>query len=507
MLQALAVGRGLPDGLTFANPPLFKYLLLGEYTLVYGVLRVFSVTHSTTEFVDQFRADPSLLYLVARVTSAVFGALTVLAAAALGAQLGGTLHPPVEKRRIGLLAGGLTAVTFLLVRDSHFATNDALVALLVTTGLVFCARIASAASTRRDYALAGVLAGLAFSAKYYGIALLLPLVLAHLLARRGGGAGYSRGATAANLVLGLGACALAAVVTFPSLVTEPGRVLQDVYLHLYLQATGGYDGLDSAGGDVFYARTLALGLGWPLLLAAVAGSALSVGLLSARRPGSGSNPAALVVAVFAVAFIAVLGAERLYFARFLLPVLPALLVEAALALDWLFQRQVYVAFAATLVVATPTAIDAVRLDHLLTQTDTRTLASDWIATSLPSTTTIAVDAAPLGPSVRGDLGERAFVANADALFDLSPADYRARGIQYLVVSSFTLEAPAVDPTREARRQAFATALTTEATRIAQFRPVSGEAEPPFMYDQIYGPFNALKDLQRPGPTLSVYQLI
>ena len=26
VLQALAVGRGLPDGLTFANPPLFKYL-------------------------------------------------------------------------------------------------------------------------------------------------------------------------------------------------------------------------------------------------------------------------------------------------------------------------------------------------------------------------------------------------------------------------------------------------------------------------------------------------
>src|ERR1700730_14895481 len=30
VLQALAVARGLPDGLTFANPPLYKYVLLGE---------------------------------------------------------------------------------------------------------------------------------------------------------------------------------------------------------------------------------------------------------------------------------------------------------------------------------------------------------------------------------------------------------------------------------------------------------------------------------------------
>ena len=31
VLQALAIAARLPNGLTFANPPLFKYLLLGEY--------------------------------------------------------------------------------------------------------------------------------------------------------------------------------------------------------------------------------------------------------------------------------------------------------------------------------------------------------------------------------------------------------------------------------------------------------------------------------------------
>src|SRR5207302_3841629 len=115
-------------------------------------------------------ADPSQLYLIARVTSAVFGALTVLATAALGTVVGG--------RRMGLIAAGVSAVMYLLVREAHFGTNDSLVTLLVTLGLIFCVRIAQGGA-RRDYIAAGPLAGLAIAAKYYGIALLVPLLVAH----------------------------------------------------------------------------------------------------------------------------------------------------------------------------------------------------------------------------------------------------------------------------------------------------------------------------------------
>ncbi|MBV9898700.1 MAG: hypothetical protein JO020_31485, partial [Chloroflexi bacterium] len=88
VLQALAIGRGLPGGLTFANPPLFKYLLLLEYAATYVVERALGQAASAAEFVEQFRADPSRLYLIARVTSAVLGALTALATALLGTQVG-----------------------------------------------------------------------------------------------------------------------------------------------------------------------------------------------------------------------------------------------------------------------------------------------------------------------------------------------------------------------------------------------------------------------------------
>jgi hypothetical protein len=481
VLQALAVGRGLPDGLTFANPPLFKYVLLAEYAGDYALERLAGHVRSQQDFVDQFRADPSRLYLIARLTSATFGALTAVAALALGATVAG--------RRAGVIAGSLTAITYLLTRDSHFGVNDALVSLLVTLGLIFCVRVLRAGS-RADYLLAGGLAGLAFAAKYHGIALLLPLGLAHVWRPRAA-------RCASNLVVALVAGTVAAVAAFPSLVTETDRVVRDVYVHLYLDAVGGYDGLDPDGGYAFYARALVIGLGWPVLAGAVVG--LGLGILARGR-------SMLVVASLPVGLLAVLGAQHLYFARFLLPAVPAIVVTAAAALDRLCALYPVAGLAAALVVGSPSLIDVARFDSLLAREDTRTLARDWIATNLPAGALLAVDSAPLGPPLSPDGQHQVLVADTAALFDLAPAEYRARGVEYLVVSSFTAEVHAIDPAREARRQAFYVALPREASVVGEFRPYGGEREPPFVYDQIYGPFNALDQFDRPGPTVTIYRL-
>ncbi len=464
VLQALAVGRGLPNGLTFADPPLFKYILLTEYAAAFGVDRVTGSVHSAQEFVDQFRADPSRLYLLARLSSAVLGALTVIATGALGTAVRG--------RRVGLVAAVLCACAYLLVRESHFGVNDALVTLVVTLGLVCC--------VRRRVLLAGALAGLAFSAKYDGVALLAPLVLA---------AGFTR-----RLAWALAAGVLGAVLTVPSLLTEPARVVNDMYVHLYVSATGGYDGLDPSGGYIFYARALGIGLGWPLLVAAVAGIGLSV----ARKDRN-----SLVVASLPVAMLLVLGSQHLYFARFALPFIPALLVESAIALDALLTWRPAAGIVIGSLVVLPTLTDAVRFDHLLTQPDTRTLARQWVDESLPAEALIAVDAPPLGPTLNG---ANVVVANDSALYDRSLDDYRASGLEYLVVSSYVSEARAVDPAREQRRLSFLRALPERASLVAQFRPYTGESEPPFAYDSIYGPWTDLDRLARPGPTISVYRL-
>jgi hypothetical protein len=448
--------------------------------------------HSSQDFIEAFRADPSLLYSMARVTSATLGALVSVAAGFVGGLVAG--------RRAGALAAGLCMLAFLLVRDAHFGVDDTLVTLLVTVGLVPCVRIAQGAGTHGNYLLAGALAGLAFAAKYDGIALLAPLVVAHVVSVRQRASWPGRGRwQSGELALACVACGVAAVIAFPSLVTEPARVLGDVYAHLYLSATGGYDGLDPSGGYVFYARTLAVGLGVPLMLTALGGIAWSV----ARRQWS-----SVVVATLPLAMLLVLGSQKLYFARFALPALPALVVEASVALDALLAWRGIVGVAAVVLVATPTLVDSVRFDAIMTRPDTRTLAREWIEASLPAGSTLAVDAPPLGPTLSSSDGLSVAVANDWSLFDLTPADFRARGIDYVVVSSFASEARAVDPARESRRQAFAAELPAHASIVAQFRPDAFEdsVRPAFEYDQIYAPYTHLDAIDRPGPTVTIYRL-
>jgi hypothetical protein len=481
VLQALAVARGLPGGLTFADPPLFKYVLLGEYLAAYAFERAAGIAHSAQEFIDQFHANPSTLYLLARLSSALFGALTVVAAGGLAARIGGG--------RARMIATGLCAVAYLLVREAHFGVNDTLVTLLVTLGLVPCVGIAGG-GPRRDYLLVGVAAGLAFAAKYYGLVLLVPLVVAHVCRPA------SAGRRLIDVWLALAACVVAGLLAFPSLLIEPGRVVSDVYAHLFLPARGGYDGLDPSGGYVFYAHALAIGLGWPLLLAAVGGLLWN----GFRRDRVG-----LVVGSLPVALLAVLGSQQLYFARFAMPAVPALIVEASLPLASLLGVQPLVGLLALVVVGLPTLVDSVRLDHLLMQTDTRTAASAWVEANLTAGARVAVDSAPLGPTLSSDGAHQVAVATDWSLFDLTPAEYRSQGIDYVVVSSFTSEARAVDPAREARREAFAAELRSQAQVIAEFRPYADGVEPPFAYDQIYGPWTALDRLVSPGPTIMVYR--
>jgi hypothetical protein len=267
-------------------------------------------------------------------------------------------------------------------------------------------------------------------------------------------------------------------------------------VHLYLGATGGYDGLDPSGGYIFYGRSLVIGLGWPMVLAVLAG----LGLAVIRRDG-----AMLLVAALPFSMIAVLGAQQMYFARFLLPTLPALVVVAAVVLDRLAGLRPLAALIAGLLVAGPTLVDAVRFDVLLTREDTRRQAADWIDRQLPPGSAVASDAPPLGPPLTGQ-GERAIVADASALFDTSVAAYRALGVEYVIASSFTSEARPIDPVRDTRRLAFYAQLARDAELVAQFRPYSGSRAPPFVYDQIYAPFDALDQLERPGPTITVYRL-
>jgi 4-amino-4-deoxy-L-arabinose transferase-like glycosyltransferase len=146
----------------FRNPSLFTYTILAELKAA----ELLGLVQPRAEAAEGLFRAPSIYTYLGRATSAVLGALSVLAVFGLGRQLGGPA--------IGLLGATFLALNFLHVRDSHYATNDVPAVALALVAVLLSARGVSRPSIGL-FTVAGLVGGLATSAKYSMGLYVLPL--------------------------------------------------------------------------------------------------------------------------------------------------------------------------------------------------------------------------------------------------------------------------------------------------------------------------------------------
>jgi hypothetical protein len=158
-------------------------------------------------------------------------------------------------------------------------------------------------------------------------------------------------------------------------------------------------------------------------------------------------------------------------------------------------------------------ISSIRHNVLLTRTDTRTLAKEWIEKNIPAGAKIAVEwrthGPPLATAERSvPYAAREFAAEIFELAGLSEhpvAWYGDQGFEYLVTTSFIADNPLVNPDKDRARQAFYQELPQKLQLIQTFSPATNGTNPSFIFDEIYGPFISLWERERPGPVLKVYK--
>jgi hypothetical protein len=486
------------------NPPFYKYVLLGEYAGLFGIGRLLGWYTSVADFGTQLRLDPTWLYLLGRATSALFGTLTVLVAYWLG--------KIAYNRRVGLLAAWFLAVCFIHVRDSHYAVNDVALTFFVTIALLAAVKIVKSGEGKW-YVLAGAVMGAGFATKYSAILAMSPVVLAHFLSPE---VQLKRPAClrVRRLAIALATAGVVTIVVSPYFVVTPRKVIHDVYEALYLPGRYGFEGwqIDPAGGYIFYLKSLAWGLGWGLLFLALAG--LGVAILR-------HFPQDLVLLSLPVTVYALMGQQHMYFARFVLPMVPALLVLGASLLDKIPTSVVNSRWGVitglvigALVVTAQPLTSSLRSDYLITQTDTRTLAKQWIEANVAEGARIAVDQRMYGPPLSTpDLSRpdshrsyEILIVGGKGLSDHTIEWYQRQDFDWLIASSFIYNIPLVDEDQDTERQAFYASLDKELELVQEFCPCDCDTEPPFIFDEIYGPAISLWQRDRPGPTLKIYRV-
>ena len=392
VMRALELGSG---NFNFARTGKggFYLLLFVEYGFYYVLLKLSGAISTAQDFAEQFVRDPSVFYLMGRVTAALFGCATVAVAYFLARH--------AYKASTGVLAALFLAFNFVHVDLSHRVGVDVPMTLFAALALYFGIRVASKGQ-RRDYLLAGLCAALATTTKLPGILVLLPLLIAHTYHIFGSPGAPHRWLTSRALWL-------AVAVFFVVLgITNPGILLHFDVLSLFtapsqemldegsIDAAAGISSASRPNLFFFYLSVLQTSMGWPLFALSV----VSVGFaIWKHRP---SDVILLSYALLNYLAISSTSSEFLYYPRYALPIIVVLAVLAGRALAELILvtprwRTAILAGSTCILVVVPFT-ESVKYSFSLTQTDTRTLAKEWFDAHVPARSRVFIEGTKISAS-------------------------------------------------------------------------------------------------------------
>jgi hypothetical protein len=503
----------------FLNPPAYSYLLHFVFALWFGGGS--GVTHA-------YATDPASVFIVARVTVAVLGTLSVLLTYLATRRLFG--------RGAGLVAASVFAFAFLPIFYSHLALNDVPTLAPVALSLYGIAGVLRL-GRRRDYVIAGIGIGLASATKYTGGITLVCLVGAAIC--DGAAAGGRRAAL--RLAGGLLVSLCAFLAANPYALLDWNAFWDGVSSQASLAA--GQDpvklGTTEGSGITYYLWAFTWGFGWVPALCALAGAVL----LAVRR----RIAMMLVLLPAPVAFVIFMGVQQRYFGRWLMPLFPlaaglcgyAVVAAVAAARRYARVPLVVAAPVAAVLLLAQSAAAVLHDDAVLSRPDTRNVAREWMVSHIPAgarvvlepvvpedwTTDVGTfqpwtpdgerwwrfatwltDVDPAGNQL--PVGQRRFVLVDQYERTLRPAlvvEYVQSGYCWVMTGSIQAGRAFAQPHAAPQAIAYYEELRRRARRVYHLSPFKRGADPvAFNFDWSIDYYPS--QYQHPGPEIDVYRL-
>ena len=492
LLIGVVIGffRGDPNPHFFEYPTLYLYVLAGVYCLFFARAMLAGLVRDSAEFAASFKVNFVPFFLAARATAALLGGATVALVHAIARPLFGVTA--------GLLAALFMAVAFLHVRDSHYATTDVPMVFFVAAAMLAIVRVHC---YRRafDARLAGVLAGCAMGVKYNAVMLVLPMAIVEGIHAWQLRRDWRRLLRETHLFRMAACCILMFLAGSPYLLLDYGRALHDLR-SLQASTSMGMTPPELLGRGWTYhlPHSLWYGVGWPMLISALAGMVW----MAARHPGT-----ALVLGSFPLAYYVVAGAGYNVFVRYMIPVVPFLCIFAgyfvasmASALGRTMRlRPAWVAAVVGLAVAALPAWNVVRFDRLLTQEDSRIEVGRWLMENVPAGASMFISGNRYGHPAMDFVRYRQF--GYDYRGSTFTADRRPTSElpQWLVIQRAEIPyAHVPQPVEDliARDYQLAHVVRAYSPEARNFYDIQ---------DGFYLPFGSFKDVERPGPNVLIYR--
>ena len=359
------------------NPHNFIYPTLYTYMLVL----LFWCCNAVRHVMDLGLCSYADLFLMGRVVTALFGGLSVLLVYLIGSRF--------YDKKIGLVGSIFLALAYLHIRDSHFATPDVPVAFFILLSLLFIHKIMLYGRTK-DYAIAGLISGLAAAVKYPALALAAPIMAAHILRDDLRAGALKQKITDVKLYL----CCLFILAGFfagcPFCLFDSFTFLKDAgWQALSIGAIGHKaPALFLRSGWVVYPQIFAYGVGF------VSTTLSIIGICALLYKHEKKD---LFLLSFPVSYFIIIGRLNLPLPRYSMSLLPFLALFAAfgvyVAADKMKSVRLRNAVLAVLIAAVSLecALKLTAYFKLLSETDTRIQVVEWVNGNLPLKSVISYD--------------------------------------------------------------------------------------------------------------------
>jgi len=171
--HALAFGMGDLNPHYFHYPALSMYLLFILYGSYYIAGYLGGFFQSPNDFQLLFFSNPTSFYLIGRFWISLTGVAVIAAIFCLAKQV-------LRNKRAALLASLTIATLPYFVFYCHFIVNDPLLLLFILLSYIYIIKI-SHTGKMSAYATAGIFAGLGTATKYSPVILIIPIIVAHIL--------------------------------------------------------------------------------------------------------------------------------------------------------------------------------------------------------------------------------------------------------------------------------------------------------------------------------------
>ncbi len=346
----------------FINPPLLTYLLAAYLSIIHlgGVEQWFA-------------SDPTAVFTAARLISVAVRRRDGRRHLRGGAGLVRPHRRPGRRR-----ADGRRVPAGLLHRGSRSTTGRASCRARST---LWCAAIVLRTGSRNALLAGGAAVGAAASFKYSDGAVVIALVAAAFLRPALSIQQALKYLTFAGLI-----SIAFVIVTNPYLFPDWGVFTNDLDRQRKFASGPPLLGQPERNGWVYYVKSSRWALGiLPGLLAFAGGIALLV---------KGKRREALVLGALIVLYFLYMGSQSRFYARWMLPLYPALAILAAYALIQVRNRAVFGALIALMLI--PSTYTTVRNALVLGREDTRSITRDWLVANVPQGTKVVFE--PIAPT-------------------------------------------------------------------------------------------------------------